>query len=397
MEASYQYLGDKTQQVESQVLQKISWCRRGTLQLYNGLYYCGMSPNITRLQDHFHNQATCQSPYPSRELLQIFEKRILTTLFTLLIPSNSILNGFLVYGLVKTRQYNIVSSRLILSLSIADLATGLFVEPFVVYLFYIEDCTLSWFTTFLAYLLLNYSGFCIFLVSVDRFLRLRKTSVYAQHMHVNVMLFGLIIVSIGISIAMVLSAHFGFFCYFNMVVISINAISAMGIVIFYVMAWLKVKQQMKKMQSFRNHPATTFSCIDDNTVARKSNSKLAYDSAMTRTIAAILICCCITYPPYFVVSFIRSLTSVLTASCDQSEDFYDFLFFLCFFLMHLNSSANAVLYSCHNRQLKALLKSIFERNLKPKTRSERKMNVIRKNFFVSVNSTVIKSDIKSDA
>lgn len=65
--------------------------------------------------------------------------------------------------------------------------------------------------------------------------------------------------------------------------------------------------------------------------------------------------------------------------------------------MHLNSSANAVLYSCHNRQLKALLKSIFERNLKPKTRSERKMNVIRKNFFVSVNSTVIKSDIKSDA
>ena len=356
-----------------------------------------MSPNITRLQDHFHNQATCQSPYPSRELLQLFEKRILITLFTLLIPSNSILNGCLVYGLVKTRQYTIVSSRLILSLSIADLATGLFVEPFVVYLFYIEDCTLSWFMTFLAYLLLNYSGFCIFIVSVDRFLRLRKTSVYAKHMHVNVMLFGLIVISIGISIAMVLSAYFGFFCYFNMVVISINTISAIGTVIFYVLACRRVKQQMKKMRSFRNHRAATFSCSDDNTAAKKSNSKLAYDSAMTRTIAAILICCCMTYPPYFAVSFTRSLTSVLRASCSQSEDFYAFLFFLCFFLMHLNSSANAVLYSCHNRQLKALLKSIFQRNLKTKMRSERKINVIRKNILDSVNSAVIISEIKSYA
>lgn len=375
----------------------VSWCRCGTLQLYDDLYYSGMLSNITRLQDHFHNKAACQSPYPNRVFLQIFEKRILITLFTLLIPSNSILNGFLVYGLVKTRQSTIISSRLILSLSIADLATGLFVDPFVVYLFYIEDCTLSWLMTFLAYLLLNYSGFCIFLVSVDRFLRLRKTSVYAKHMHVNIMLFGLIIVSIGVSIAMVLSAYFGFFCYFNMVVISINTFSATGIVIFYVLAWRKVKQQMKKIRSFRNHRAATFSCIDDNIAAKKSNSKLAYDSAMTRTIAAILICCCITYPPYFAVSFTRSLMSVLRASCDQSEDLYVFIFFLCFFLMHLNSSANAVLYSCHNRQLKTLLKSTFERNLKAKTRSERKMDVIRKKKLVSVNSVVIISEIKSDA
>ena len=216
-------------------------------------------------------------------------------------------------------------------------------------------------------------------------------------MHVNIMLFGLIIVSIGVSIAMVLSAYFGFFCYFNMVVISINTFSATGIVIFYVLAWRKVKQQMKKIRSFRNHRAATFSCIDDNIAAKKSNSKLAYDSAMTRTIAAILICCCITYPPYFAVSFTRSLMSVLRASCDQSEDLYVFIFFLCFFLMHLNSSANAVLYSCHNRQLKTLLKSTFERNLKAKTRSERKMDVIRKKKLVSVNSVVIISEIKSDA
>ena len=125
------------------------------------------------------NTSICYSPYPSRLTLSDNQRLALATAFTVLTPITLVLNGFLIYGLYKTKQYLNICSRFILVLSISDFCIGSIVQPSVIYLFIEKNeegsnCIVSMYMTFVAYTFLNMSGVVIFMVSVDRFLRLRN-------------------------------------------------------------------------------------------------------------------------------------------------------------------------------------------------------------------------------
>ena len=336
----------------------------------------------------------CLSPYPSRENLGPSERFILIIAFAVLTPMTLILNGFLIFGLYKTKQHRNVFSRFIMVLSVSDFCIGLFIQPVVIYLFIpgkeIEnDCFASWYLTIVGYIFLNFSGIVIFMVSIDRFFRLRKSHRYAQKVNiekVNFALVGAFLFSVVTAIAAYISAVYDFFCVFNMAIIIINFISAAGILNFYFLAWRNVRKRISSLKNLSTRSRYSSSTQVDSvgvevggsekmggqsskkssllSVLNKSKLSLAskrsrpqYDAAMTRTVAAILVCCCVTYPPYFIVSFYRSVMFTLEGHCNRKSHPTNIWFFWSFFLMFLNCIINVILYSCHNRQLKDLLRT----------------------------------------
>ena len=392
----------------------------------------------------------CTSPYPSRDDLTTGQRLALIVAFTMLTPMTILFNGSLIYGLYKTHQYRNVFSRFIMVLSVSDFCIGLFVQPAVVYLFIPSsldgphhsvsrrrpepaflpphhasstntltdtDCVISWYLTLSGYVLLNFSGLVIFMVSIDRYFRLRKTHGYAQKVtiqKVNIALTAAFVFSLLAATAAYVSSIRGFFCIFNMVIIVVNFFSAACILNFYFFAWRSVRkriasirnvsslrgrsarlssstsfqdddpslptatnsdqqQQIKKsfsktsfmssvLSKSRLSLSTTFSINNNNAVGSK-RVRPNYDAAMTRTVAAILVCCCTTYPPYFIVSFYRSVVFTMEGYCNRESHPTNIWFFWSFFLMFLNSVVNVVLYSCHNRQLKNFMKDLNWRKL----------------------------------
>ena len=358
----------------------------------------------------------CLSPYPSRDDLTTSQRLSLIVAFTLITPMTLLFNGALSYGLYKTNQYRNVFSRFIMVLSVSDFCIGLFVQPVVIYLFIPGndgDCTASWYLTLTGYVLLNFSGLVIFMVSIDRYFRLRKTHGYAQKVtiqRVNIALAAAFIFSVFTSAAAYISAIMDFFCIFNMIIIVVNFISAAGILNFYFFAWRSVRKRISSIRNISTSMVRSRSRLSSSTstqdvmsehqneqneqqpqqkmkksistkssimsVLSKSRQSLSmtfssstgnkrvrsnYDASMTRTVAAILVCCCTTYPPYFIVSFYRSIVFTMEGYCNRESHPTNIWFFWSFFLMFLNCVVNVVLYSCHNRQLKDLMVQEFNR------------------------------------
>lgn len=341
------------------------------------------------LVDNFDNNG-CKSPYPSREHLSNGERMLLLVGYTLLTPLTLVLNGFLMFGLYKTKQHYHVFSRFIFVLSLSDFCIGLFVLPVAIYLFMPsaeESCNVSWFLTLSAYILLNFSGLVIFMVAIDRFMRLRKTKRYVQSVSlkkVNVFLTGAFVFSVVTALGAYGSAVYDFFCYYNMVVITINSIAASAILFFYLLTWRNVRKQISNIRTLpcaSKNSSTASLCVDaaqnecdspslnnlrisilkrqkPNMLAGGKKTRQNYDASMTRTVAAIFICCCTTYPPYFIVTFYRSFIFTLDGHCDRKSHHTNIYFFWTFFGMFVNSVLNAILYSCHNRRLRKLLKTL---------------------------------------
>lgn len=348
----------------------------------------GYGADWTNNESTFHH-STCSSPYPSRDDLTDNERMALLISFALLTPMTLVLNGFLIFGLYKTKQHRHVFSRFILVLSMSDFCIGLIVQPTVIYLFMphtSNNCNASWFMTITAYTFINFSGLVIFMVSIDRFFRLRKSQGYVHRVtlqNVNLALFGAFVFSVTTAFGAYLSTEYGFFCYYNMVVIIINAIAAGGILFFYLMAWRNVRNRISVLRHLPAPRASKSSSTVNLSVDREEHpsplmhlrvnalrrwkstpavvgvkkNRRSYDASMTRTVAAILICCCTTYPPYFAVTFYRSFTFSMEGHCDRKSHSTNLFFFWAFFLMFVNSLVNSILYSCHNRELKKLLKS----------------------------------------
>lgn len=281
----------------------------------------------------------------------------------MLTPVNICCNGFLVYGLLKTKQYIKVHSKLILTLTISDLNLGVFVQPLVVYLFTTENCSLSWLLTFFGYVFFNYSGLTILTVALDRYLRLRRSTTNGFQINtsmVNKIIALLIVTSVTLAVCMTITSYLQVFCYFNICVILVNIMTAGAILTFYTMAWRNVKQQLASIR-YLHHKTRLIIGENNHEDSLSSRNTLTpkYDSAMTKTIAAILFCCCLTYPPYFIVGFIRYFTLAVNNRCHAQSKLYILPFFISFFIVFTNSTANSILYSYRNRQIKQLFRSIF--------------------------------------
>lgn len=78
---------------------------------------------------------------------------------------------------------------------------------------------------------------------------------------------------------------------------SINVLAATSVLVFYMITWNNMKNQISAARKE----------FYEGNMTRLKIQLQNYDSTMAKTIGAILICCCVTYPPYVIVWLLRSV------------------------------------------------------------------------------------------
>lgn len=309
------------------------------------------------------NISECESPLPLLELLSTNQRLIFAVCYGCVTPAILLFNGALIFALIKTKEYKMKFARYILILTITDFCTGLLVAPIFLYL-YIRpgNCFLSWYAVTSAYLFLNLSSLLIFIISLDRYSRMRVTVAECEStgmMKVHTFIIVAICFAVTITIGLAITAVYHVACYFQLVVLSLDFFIGFSTLIFYIKTWWNVHKKSQVRTSEPCKLATSPHFLD---VMKRRKLRPVYDKTLTRTISLILTSLCLTYPAYIVVSFSRSMYGALRGKCESNWNVYLVEFDSTFFLLFVNSFANAILYSCNNRKVKSLFLRFLAKN-----------------------------------
>lgn len=309
------------------------------------------------------NQTLCYSPLPAAERISRHERTTLIILHTIITPITLLFNGFLIYAITKTADYKRQFPRYILALSTSDTCAALFIQPLLISHYVlinqgIVNCTLSWCIALLSYCLLNLTPILTLVIAVDRFIRMKGCIVEnrtGSKDRVNLFIMASICLSVVIPIGTAIAVKTGTFCYYQISLISVNILTGFAVVNFYVKTWWNVRKITGNFGSFNYTKSKGLAKLN----RAKLSQRPKHDQTMTRTITAILVCLLVFYLPYLIVSFIRTLRSLVYEDCMTYSTFYLSQFFFTFFLIFINSFLNSFLYSCNNKKVKSLLWSIL--------------------------------------
>ena len=120
---------------------------------------------------------TCLNLYSGRLFMQHYEKKIVGYLFVTMMPFELMVNVLLVLSLVKTNQYRKSNASFLMALlGFSDCLNALISLPLlaVIFLIYPNDtnCGLEQASFFFVLLFINTSGCLVFIISIDRYLKL---------------------------------------------------------------------------------------------------------------------------------------------------------------------------------------------------------------------------------
>lgn len=146
-----------------------------------------VTTNLQKMSNNtytFNNTATCVSyygfniPQPQRLIIGITH--------AILCPITVVCNGVLIYAHQKTGQFDTVSNKLILVMSLSDMFLGLACQPFAALAITVNKlnrrCIFKKIIEFMAFLPAHFSGYILFCITLDRFVHVTKLNHYASYM-----------------------------------------------------------------------------------------------------------------------------------------------------------------------------------------------------------------------
>ena len=115
------------------------------------------------------------------------QRLILGTVHAIFCPITVICNGVLIYAHQKTGQFDTVSNKFILVMSLSDMFLGLAYQPFAALAISVNKlngrCIFKKIIEFMAFLPAHFSGYILFCITLDRFVHVTKLNHYANYMN----------------------------------------------------------------------------------------------------------------------------------------------------------------------------------------------------------------------
>ena len=310
----------------------------------------------------------CQTCYPSRKHLSFGTCISLIVANVLIAGANILLNAFLMYGLIKTKQLRKLSSKFIVCLSVSDCCVGLLLQPLVTVLliFYSQEqhCYIELAAQIVGFLFAQFSGGQIVIIAMDRFFQmkfLRKHRAYMTKKRGKMLIVFNACLSIGLAAGSFVASTNEKFYQFNFVFAVLDLILLSLTFVFYGFTYYSVhghvRQAMKKDKE-RQKNLSTISSSSTKTLTRSvsTHSRLKSESALTRTMIFILATLSICYFPYLLLGIMWSYFRYEKE--DSSKTTLAILTWWSFMLIHLNSSVNALLFASRNEKIMVLFRKI---------------------------------------
>ena len=119
------------------------------------------------------SSADCQTNVIIVSYLTSTQVLVIVLLNTVLMVGNIIINGLVIYILIKTKQVLNITCKLIFMLSISDLLIGIFAQNLYIIYFYEKNCFVKLACTSASIFLSHISGYVIAILGIDRYLRIK--------------------------------------------------------------------------------------------------------------------------------------------------------------------------------------------------------------------------------
>ena len=258
---------------------------------------------------------------------------------------NLTLNLFVIYIIVKTRQYYNKSVALVLILSCSDVITAIVCQPLIVYVLYIKSfyslsCSLSIIVQYVFYFSPYFSVFTIAFIVFDRYVRITYIHKYNKFMTKKKFFFGLFIVvsatilQDGIITMATLkeSKKMG-----GLGVLPLNILTLFFEIFFYA-------KTIHRLYRYRNE-------------CKQKKFHTAAENSFTRLAAAYLLMIIICFTPFTVINTIYATYSKV----DQSYQDIQYTWLMSQVLYCFNSFANAVIFLRVNRKARVTWKRMVRR------------------------------------
>ena len=252
------------------------------------------------------NKIHCQTVYPDVNQLSPIMAGLLITANFLLCVANVLVNFLLILALRRANNFCQVSARLFLTLSASDACVGLILQPIVAgilfeYHFPVQNCSLKIAGQALSFLLPQFSGVMILIISYDRWTHMKYVASNNRYLNVKkaYILIGLnFISSIVTSITSALSSLYDYIAYFNLIIIFVDGTVFFTAFFLYLSAYLSVKQRRKRIDTvvrFTTSPSRALTRLSSDTIDPSHRN-----IGLAKTIAFILASALFCFMPYFV-------------------------------------------------------------------------------------------------
>ena len=147
-----------------------------------------LTTNLQKMSNNtntFNNTVNCMSYYGFN--ISQPQRLILGTVHAIFCPITVICNGVLIYAHQKTGQFDTVSNKFILVMSLSDMFLGLAYQPFAALAITVNKlnrrCIFKKIIEFMAFLPAHFSGYILFCITLDRFVHVTTLNHYANYMN----------------------------------------------------------------------------------------------------------------------------------------------------------------------------------------------------------------------
>lgn len=267
---------------------------------------------------------------------------ILIVTMSLALFSNLVLNSSVVYALIKTKQLNNISMKLILCLSVSDvllavLGQSLFVLMLSTSSWDVSNCSIDTAVEFLVLFFVHTSAYIILLIGYDRYYRIRYLNRYSQvvkHCYLQTALMVAVLLSVLEVSMQVVGIQYHFWDVSSVIALGIDGCIIAVMLLPYALTMFTMKQRVRK-SSDRSILETV-----DNVV-----------STMT---SRILVAILVTYLPYVIFSVVRTVGGSIV-----NREWFNVCLFFSYVVACSNSSLNAIIFISLNGKTRRTLFGCF--------------------------------------
>ncbi len=301
-----------------------------------------------------YTYSTCPSllsiNLPTQVLVLLFALLLAISVFTITV------NAGLLYSLHKTNQLSSVTSKLIFTMSISDMTSGIMAYPAVAVLFFDgsanpTSCATQLFIQFLVLLLAYFSFFMLYGVAVDRYFHVTKLNRYNEFMNsFKMKLF--IAFSVVLSlITAVISTIFSSF-YLKIFLNVFNLLVILQILMLYKMVSNKIQSHVAQTLARTDNPLNQ---AED----RKDRQQTRQQLNTARTIKILTILLLLLSTPYNILSlawvyykFHKRVEPSTTLNILEA---------LAYLIIFMNTGVNALVYGYGNSLVKRYVINKFKK------------------------------------
>ena len=304
----------------------------------------------------------CETLHPNQNTLSKPNVYALVTMNIIVGISNIVLNTTIAYSLWKTKMIKTISFKFVFLLSISDCMIGLAVCPVIVSLLIMQQqpfCVLEHFAQSLTFMICQFSGIMVVIITLDRYLHMKYLTRYNTHMTKRraSFLIGMNLNSCFVTgVVLTLATMNGFIFQFEVVLVSVYSALVCVIFLLYSKTFLTLRQRVNEMSTIHSKSR--------NDAESRQKAELIFAKGMI----FVLLCTALCYTPCFLSGTIWAHRKYVKKE-EPPQWLHSTLFWTCV-LMYANSSFNPIAMLTFNTRLREYVRNFVLSKIARSGRSE---------------------------